>query len=241
MFCCVRRYGGQRARRTTMSPTGQTPFPFRPMHAWLVWCWPACVWSVYGHVVAAAVDFLVHGRVSRLLVGLFGVGSLALQRAPTRSDVVRVVVMLVSVLVGDVPVALGRHGTFRLCAAPPSCGRKVTTVGFTAEKSFQIRYDMPCPALAALHAQPIIWYFAVPLGCPFSFACAIHMYTPSVARPRWSPWVHLRAPHGCPSVLLRLGGAVLLFVSACLSCAVPCRVSRVMWLVCRCRSAVFGG
>ena len=49
----------------------------------------------------------------------------------------------------------------------------------TAERSFQIRYDMPCPALeAALHAQPIICYFAVPFGCPFSFARAIHMYTP---------------------------------------------------------------
>ena len=49
----------------------------------------------------------------------------------------------------------------------------------TAEKCFQIRYDMPCPALeAALHAQPIIWYFAVPFGRLFSFACAIHMYTP---------------------------------------------------------------
>ena len=49
----------------------------------------------------------------------------------------------------------------------------------TAEKRFPIWYDMPCPALeAALHAQPIIWYFAVPFGRPFSFACAINMYTP---------------------------------------------------------------
>ena len=56
-------------------------------------------------------------------------------------------------------------------------GRKVATIGTTAEKSFEIRYDMPCPALeASLHAKPIIWYFAVPFGCPFSFACADHMY-----------------------------------------------------------------
>ena len=49
----------------------------------------------------------------------------------------------------------------------------------TAEKSFPIWYDTPCPALeAALHAQPIIWYFAVPFGRPLSFACPIHMYTP---------------------------------------------------------------
>ena len=88
----------------------ESPFPFRPMHAWLVWCWPACVWSVYGNVLAAAVVLLVHGCLSRLMVGLFGVGSLALQQALARSDVV--VVMPVSVLVGNGPVALGRHGTF---------------------------------------------------------------------------------------------------------------------------------
>ena len=89
-----------------MSPTRWTPFPFRPMHAPLVWCWPACVWSAYGHVVAAAVGLLVHSCVSRLMVGLFGVGSLALQRVLARPDVVRVVVMLVSVLVGCARVGL---------------------------------------------------------------------------------------------------------------------------------------
>ena len=58
-------------------------------------------------------------------------------------------------------------------------GRKVLIIGKTGEKSFEIRYGMLCPALeAALHAQPIIWYIAVPFGCPFSFACADHMYTP---------------------------------------------------------------
>ena len=90
----------------------ESPFPFRPIHAWLVWCWLACVWSVYGHVVAAAAALLVHGCLSRLMVGLFGVDCLAPQRALARSDVVRVVVMPVSVFVGNVPFALGRHGTF---------------------------------------------------------------------------------------------------------------------------------
>ena len=42
----------------------------------------------------------MHSRVSRVMVGLFGVGSLALQQASARSDVVRLVAMLVSVLVG---------------------------------------------------------------------------------------------------------------------------------------------
>ena len=65
------------------------------------------MWSVYGHVVAAAVVLLVHGCVSRLMVGLFGVGSLALLRALARWDVVCVVVLLVSVLVGRARVGCG--------------------------------------------------------------------------------------------------------------------------------------
>ena len=125
-----------------LSPTHWTPFLFRPLHASLVWCWPACVWSVYGHVVAAAVVLLVHGCVSRLMVGLFGVGSLALLRAFARSDVVRVVVLLLSVLVGRARVGLrlglccllGRGwccagawlpswwGLLRWCVAPPMVG-----------------------------------------------------------------------------------------------------------------------
>ena len=60
----------------------------------------------------------------------------------------------------------------------------------TAAKSFQIRFHFPCPALAALHAQPIIRYFAVPFRRPFSFACAIHMYTPVGGK---APWVPLGA------------------------------------------------
>ena len=42
-------------------------------------------------------------------------------------------------------------------------------------------------------------------------------------------------------MLLRLGGAVLVLLFACLWCAVSCRVLRVLWLACRCRSAVSGG
>ena len=142
MFCCVRGYGGRRAWRTTVSPTSWTPFLFRPLHAWLVWCWPACVWCVYGRVVAAAVVFLVHSCVGRLMVGLFGVGSLALLQALARSDVVRVVVLPVSVLVGRARVGfrlalcclLGRGwccahawppswwGLLRWCLAPRMVG-----------------------------------------------------------------------------------------------------------------------
>ena len=47
------------------------------------------------------------------------------------------------------------------------------------EKSLERRYDRPCPALeASLQAQFIIWYLAVPFSCPFSCACADHIYTP---------------------------------------------------------------
>ena len=38
-----------------------------------------------------------------------------------------------------------------------------------------------------------------------------------------------------------LGGAVLVHMFACLLCAVSCRVLPVLWLACRCRSAVCGG
>ena len=58
-------------------------------------------------------------------------------------------------------------------------GRKVATIGMSAEKGFEIRYDMPCPALeASLHAQTFICFFAVYFDCPFSFACADHIDTP---------------------------------------------------------------
>ena len=100
MFRCVRGHGGRRAWLTIVSPARWTPFPYRPMHVRPVWCWLACMRSVYGHVVSAAVVLLVRGRVSRLLVGLFRVGSLALQRAPAQSGLLRAGALLVAVLVG---------------------------------------------------------------------------------------------------------------------------------------------
>ena len=42
-------------------------------------------------------------------------------------------------------------------------------------------------------------------------------------------------------MLRLLGGAVLVLMFACLPCAVSCRVLRVLWLACRCLSAVSGG
>ena len=42
-------------------------------------------------------------------------------------------------------------------------------------------------------------------------------------------------------MLLLLSGVVLVLVFACLLCAVSCRVLRVLWLACWCRSGVTGG
>ena len=78
MFCFVRGYGRRRAWRTMVWPTYWTPFPFRPVHARLVGCWPACVWSVYSHVAAAAAVWLVRGCLGRPVVGLVCVGFVAL-------------------------------------------------------------------------------------------------------------------------------------------------------------------
>ena len=67
--CCVRGCGRRRAWRTMVSPNPRTPFSFEPLHAWLVWCLPACVWSVYGRIAVSVVVWLVFGGVSRRMVG----------------------------------------------------------------------------------------------------------------------------------------------------------------------------
>ena len=109
MFRCVRGHGGRRARLATVSPARWTLFSYRPMHVRPVWCWPACVRSVYGHVVFAVAVYLVCGSVSCLLVGLFGVGSLSLQRALAQSDLLRAGVLLVAVLAGASCVGPARY------------------------------------------------------------------------------------------------------------------------------------
>ena len=83
---------------------------------------PACVWSVSGHVVAAAAVWLVCGRVSCLMVGLFGVGFLALQRALPQSDLVRVGALLVWVLVGA--SCVGPAWYVLTVRRPPTVGEK---------------------------------------------------------------------------------------------------------------------
>ena len=86
VFCFVRGYGRRRVWRTRVSPTRWTPFLLRPVHAWMVWCWPACVWSAYGQVAAAAAVWWVRGCLGRLMVGLVCVGSVALLQVVASSN-----------------------------------------------------------------------------------------------------------------------------------------------------------
>ena len=104
MFCFVRGYGRRRAWRTTVSPTRWTSFPLRPVHGWPVRCWPACVWSVYGQVAAAAAVWLVLGCLGRLMVGLVCVHSVALLTVVASPNVVCVAGTSVLVLVSCVLV-----------------------------------------------------------------------------------------------------------------------------------------
>ena len=240
MFCCVRGHGGRRAWHTTVLPARWTPFLHRPMHVRPVWYWPECVWSVYGHVVAAAVVLLVRGGVSRLLVGLLGVGSLALQRAFAQLDLVCVGALLVSVLVGA--SCVGPAWYIFTVRRPPTVGEKSNDKWFDRCKklSNSVPFSLPRPGSVTCTTHHLVLR-----GAPWpSFQlrlCHSYVHPPSVARPRQSPLVRPRAPHGSPRVLFRLAGAVLVLVSACLPCAVSCHVLRVMWLVCLCRSAEFGG
>ena len=114
----VRGPGCRRARRTTVWPTLWTPFPFRPVHAWLVWCWPACVWSVYGQVAAAAAVLLVRGLLGRLMVGLVCGGSSALLPVVVPPNVVYADGMSVLVLVSGVVVC----SSVVLCSLLPLVG-----------------------------------------------------------------------------------------------------------------------
>ena len=87
-----------------MSPSRWMPFRFRPVHAGLVWCWLACVWSVYGHVAAAPAVWLVRGCLGRLMVSLVRVGSVALLLVIESPNLVCVAGTSASVLVSRVLV-----------------------------------------------------------------------------------------------------------------------------------------
>ena len=112
-------------------------------------------------------------------------------------------------------------------------------------KSFPIRCYIPCPALAAFHARPIIRYFAVPLDRPVSFVCAIHMYTPvggkapsvPLGAARCSPWEPKgAAPARWCGARVRVCLPVVCLIVPCLASYVAgvsvsqCGVRRLGWL-----------
>ena len=138
VFCCVRGYDRRWAWRTMVLPARWAPFPFRPVHAWLVWCWPACVWSLYGQVAAAAAVLLVRGRLGRLMVGLVCVGSIALLPVVVPPHVVYAAGMSVSVLVSGVVVC----PSVVLCSLLPLVGRVCigSVVAFCCVRGYDRRW-----------------------------------------------------------------------------------------------------
>ena len=254
MFLCVPGHGGRRAWLATVLPAPWTSFSYRPMHVRPVWCLPACVRSVDGHVVFAVAVFWC----AVVLVASWSVRSALVPcrcsgRLRSRICCVQVFCLLRCWLV---PVAWGRYGTFLPCAVCPPRGGKVMTSGRTAVKHFSpIWCPCPCPALAVLHAQPIIRYFAVLCSRPSSFACAIHLYTPRRKQgPVGPPWCVPVLPMGAPGCY---SSSVVWCSCSCLpACRAPyravfcgscgwracvavlslvVRMVRVFWLVLRCR------
>ena len=192
-----------------------------------------CTRSVHVHVASAVVVVAVCGRVSRLLVGLFGVRSLSSQQALAQSDFLCAGVPLVAMLVGARCVGPARY----VCTVrrPPAAGEKSHDKwSDRSKKIFPCRCPVPCPALAVLHAQSIIRYFVVLRSRTSSLACATHMYS---AR-RWQgpaspPWCVPVLPMGAPGCC---SSSVVLCLYSCLSvCRAPSRVLRCGpfgWRVC---------
>ena len=197
MFCRVRGHGSRRAWHTTVSPTRWTPFPYRPMHVWPVWCWPACVWSVYGHVVSAAVVLLVRGRFSHLLGGLFGVGSLALQRGLAQSDLVRVGALLGSVLVGA--SCVGPAWYVFTVRRPPTVGERRNDKWFDRCKKFSNSVPLSLSRPGSVSCTTHHPVFRGALWPSFQLLLC-HSYVPPL---RWQgpvgpPWYVLVLPMGAP-------------------------------------------
>ena len=240
MFWCVRGHGGRRAWLTTVSPpvgrrsrtgpcmSGQFGVGRRacglfvvtlcPLQ-WFRWC--AVVLAASWSVCSSLVPWRCSGRLRSRICCAY------------------VPCLLRCWLV---PVAWGRHGTFLLCAVSPPWGTKVIISGLTAvRKLFKfVPFSLPRAGSVTCTTHHLVLCGA--LWPSFQFRlCHSYVHPPSVARPHRSPLVRPRAPHGSPRVLFRLGGGVLVLVCACLSCAISCRVLRVMWLACLCRSAEFGG
>ena len=122
VFLCACGHGGRGARLATVSLARWSSLSHRPMHARPAWRWSVRARSVHGHVASAVVVLAVCGRISHLLVGLFGVRSLSSQHAFAQSDLLCAGVPLVAMLVGARCLQLARY----VCTVrgPPTAGEK---------------------------------------------------------------------------------------------------------------------
>ena len=122
VFLRACRHGGRGARLATVSLARWSSLSHRPMHARPAWRWSVHARSVHGHDASAVVVLALCGRVSRLLVGLFGVRSLPSQRVFAQSDLLCAGVPLVAMLVGARCVGPARY----VCTVrrPPAAGEK---------------------------------------------------------------------------------------------------------------------
>ena len=241
VFLCACGHGGRGARLATVSLARWSSLSHLPMHARPAWRWSVCARSVHGHVASAVVVLAVCGRVSRLLVGLFGVRSLSSQRVFAQSDLLCAGVPLVAMLVGARCVGPARY----VCTVrrPPAAGEKSHDKWLDCCKNIfpPVGALFPAPPWQCCMHNPlsgISWCSVAVL--PVSLVPLI-CTPPSVARPRQSPSVCPCAPHGSPRALLQLGGAVLVLVPVFLPCAFSCRALRVIRVACLCHGAGCGG
>ena len=158
------------------------------------------------------------------MVGLFGVGSLPLQRAPARSDVVRVVAMLVSVLVGS--SCVGPAWYVLTVRRPPIVGEKSNDRWFDSCKKFpnSVLHSLSRPGSVTCTTNHPVFRSAL---LPSLQLRLCHLY---VNPRRWQgpvgpPWCIPVLPMGAPGCC---SGSVVRSSCSCLpDCRVPyCAVSR---------------
>ena len=154
VFLCACGHGGRGARLATVSLARWSSLLHRSMHARPAWRLSVRARSVYGHVASAVVVLAVCGRVSRLLVGLFGVPSLSSQQAFAQSDLSCAGLPLVAMLVGARCVGPARY----VCTV-----RRPLAAGEKRHDKWSDRCKKLCP-------------LSVPcsLPRPGSVACTIH-------------------------------------------------------------------
>ena len=155
VFLCACGHGGRGARLATVSLARWSSLSHRPMHTRPAWRWSVRARSVHRHVASAVVVLAVCGRVSRLLVGLFGVCSLPSQQVFVQSDLLCAGVPLVAMLVGARCVGPARY----VCTVrrPPAAGEKSHDKWLDRCKIFFFPLSVPCS-----------------LPRPGSVACTIH-------------------------------------------------------------------